>query len=170
MWADPDMPEYIGDDLTLPSVVAPRTGEASEYELTLTIIFHPVTARIGEVACVEPSREAEPRMLGRYAPAFGRRGGKNSMGALNDPYISRKALQLSYEGDAVVLSRNQSSSRCRVENTELSGELRLSGAQLSVGVPLLLAARVVLLLRRTLKTKCLEKPFTFGEAMIGGSA
>ena len=134
------MPKFKSDDLTLPSVKPPSIGETSEQELTLTIIFHPETRRIGETTCFGQLEGQESRTLGRQSPGFGVPGQDNSNIALDDPYISRKALFVCYLDGAVVLRRGKTSSRCRVGGRELSSELRLSSTQLSVGVPIFLQA------------------------------
>ncbi|MDH4041721.1 MAG: sigma 54-interacting transcriptional regulator [Gammaproteobacteria bacterium] len=135
-------------DLTLPAVVANLPGRDSEQRLLLTVIFHPDTRRIGEVAAVAAPTGTRPRVLGRCSPAFGR-GDIGPAVPLDEGHVSRQALLLAAEGDRLVLRRPEGSSRCRVGGRELDQAIELSPDQLLAGVPLLLGHSVVLLLRRT---------------------
>ena len=135
-------------DLTLPAVVANLPGRDSEQRLLLTVIFHPDTRRIGEVATVAAPTGTRPRVLGRCSPVFGR-GDIGPAVPLDEGHVSRQALLLAAEGDRLVLRRPEGSSRCRVGGRELDQAIELSPDQLLAGVPLLLGHSVVLLLRRT---------------------
>ncbi len=133
-------------DLTLPSIAAAMAGTYGEQQLLLTIIFHPDTARIGHTALVSrPTRNA-PWILGRRGPAFSGRDAHNPRG-LEDPYLSRSALQFTVRGKGLSISRLPGSSRCRVGPSELYDTVELEAQQLLAGVSLLLSHRIVLLLR-----------------------
>ena len=164
------MPNFSSNDLTLPAVVAPSIAGTSEKELTLTIIFHPVTRRIGETAYFGQLEGEGSRTLGRLSPDFSGGRHDSSCFALNDPYISRKALLMHYRDGAVVISRGKTSSRCCVGGAELSGELQLSSEQLGVGVPILLSGRVVLLLRRAMPILSSPKQAATAQTLRGSSA
>ncbi len=158
----------MSDDTTLTAIAIPSARETRKCELMLTIVFHPEAERIGETACFEPANGTESGVLGRHSPSFGRRGDPGA--ALNDPYVSRNALTGCFIGDSFVLRRSKSASRCRVGRAELSEECRLTPAQLNEGVAILLAGRVVLLLRRTMPYEPLLEEFHAGRAMVGSSA
>lgn len=136
-------------DLTLPSVVADLGGKYRQSRLMLTICFHPDTVRIGERACLTVGRGEQHWQLDRNSPDFlpaavdGQRSGQ----ALNDQGISRTALQLNYRDSSLLLGRDSSACRCQVNGQELDGELALGAEQLKAGVVILLAHRVLLLLR-----------------------
>jgi two-component system nitrogen regulation response regulator GlnG len=133
-------------DLTLPSLVVALPGRDSGQRLLLTIIFHPDTSRIGETAPVPGPAGAQPWVLGRCSPAFGR--GDTGPGApLDERDVSRQALVVAAEGGRLRLRRPEGSSRCRVGGRELDGTEELAPEQLQKGVPLLLGHSVVLLLR-----------------------
>ena len=112
--------------------------------LHCTILFHPDVERIGEQAVLDSADSSW--MLGRHAPLFAAPGAV-AEAALEDPYLSRRALRLSVEAGGLRLCRPQQASRCRVGASEVD-ELFITDAELQQGVPLLLAHAVVLLLRR----------------------
>ena len=164
------MPENTVADQTLPSVIASPELESQKRALTLTIVFHPDTRRIGEIAQFEKCSGKSSSLLGRALPAFKHPDNSSAARPLSDPYISKQALQVRYSKGSVLLRRDSSSSRAQVGGVELSGETRLSRAQLEVGVPILLGGRVVLLLRRTLRFKPSSQRGLCFSAMMGSSA
>ena len=137
----------VDPDLTLPSLVGALSGRASEPRLLLTIIFHPDTRRIGEMAPLALPGGAQPWVLGRYSPAFGRGDAAAPVAPLGEDHVSRRALELAVDADKLVLRRPEGSSRCRVGGRELEGAVALAPGQLQAGVALLLGHSVVLLLR-----------------------
>jgi two-component system nitrogen regulation response regulator GlnG len=133
-------------DLTLPSVIASLASRYGAVEPVLTIIFHPDTARIGQRAVVKRTPTNSPWILGRRSPLFGGADAPVPL-ALDDPHISRRALQFTVHSNRVTIERIESSSRCRVGRSELSDTVELNLEQLRTGVPLLLGHSIVLLLR-----------------------
>src|SRR5210317_332262 len=130
-------------DLTLPSVVAALPGNDDGQALVLTLIFHPCSARIGERAVID-RRKTSDWTLGRQGPLFSRGEGTAEI-PLEDLHVSRRALEFSWSGDALSVSRPDDSSRCRVSGRELQHDVTLDREQLLSGVPLMLSHTVVLL-------------------------
>ena len=85
-------------------------------------------------------------MIGRNGPEFGPVG-RAGHAPIEDRHVSRRALLLSWQGQALCLERPQESSRAQVAGRELQGIVKLSRAQLEYGVALTLAHTVILLLR-----------------------
>lgn len=133
-------------DLTLPSVIASLAGKYGAQELVLTIIFHHDTSRIGHHAVVPKQTGKAPWVLGRRSPAF---GGQNDQSPvpLDDPYISRRALQFIVRDKRLTIVRFDASSRCRVGQVELYDSVDIEWEQLREGVPLMMGHSIVLLLR-----------------------
>jgi two-component system nitrogen regulation response regulator GlnG len=156
-------------DLTLPSVMVALSGRDSESRLLLTIIFHPDTRRIGETAPVAGLAGAQPWVLGRSSPAFGR-GEAGPVAPLDDGHVSRQALVVTADGDRLVLQRPDGSSRCRVAGRELDGRIELAREQLQAGVALLLGHSVVLLLRVAPRGEPADRDVADGTGLCGSSA
>jgi DNA-binding NtrC family response regulator len=131
---------------TLPSVRAALQNRYGEQDVVLTVIFHPDTARIGHRAVVPRQTGKSPWILGRFSPLFHSPGG-HAASALDDPFISRRALQFTLRDKQLLITRFATASRCRVGSTELFTEVEVEWEQLRVGVPLFLSHCVVLLLR-----------------------
>ncbi len=164
------MPQQVDPDQTLPSVVASPARAGQQKELTLTIVFHPDTSRIGESAQFEKFPGESSRILGRQTPDFKRRGEKAPAQPLDELYVSKEALRIHYIHGAVIVEKDSSSSRAQVDGRELSGKMRLSSAQLGVGVPIVMGGRVVLLLRRTAPFNSFGGYSQSCDAMLGSSA
>ena len=133
-------------DLTLPSIAAALAGQYVGQQLLLTIIFHPDTSRVGHTALVSRPTGTAPWILGRRGPVFSGRD-EHSPRPLEDPHVSRSALQFTLRGKRLTISRLAGSSRCRVGPCELYDSVDLEWEQLRAGVPLLLGHSIVLLLR-----------------------
>ncbi|MEH6580446.1 MAG: sigma 54-interacting transcriptional regulator [Halioglobus sp.] len=114
----------------------------------LTIIFHPEPERIGEVTSLLVDEGESAIELGRNGPGFCHPSEGVGSRSLDDPHISRQALMFSRDKKSLVLTRDPDASRCQVNGKELNGELHLAEEQLSSGVTLFLAHRVVLLFRK----------------------
>jgi transcriptional regulator with GAF, ATPase, and Fis domain len=144
------MPTPADSDLTLPSIATALPGRRSE-QLLLTIIFHPDTSRIGHTAAVTKPTGNAPWILGRRGPAFRgtARKGRDECNPrpLDDPHISRSALQFTLQDKRLTICRLPASSRCQVGGRELYDSVELETEQLRAGVPLLLGHCIVLLLR-----------------------
>ncbi len=133
-------------DLTLPSVVSSLPGKRRDEQLSFTIIFHPETSRIGQTAVASRQSGSAPWILGRRSPVFS--GGTARVAEpLEDPHISRQALEFLPRGKRLVVRRFAASSRCRIAGCELDGSVELEPEELCKGVPLMLGHTVVLLLR-----------------------
>ena len=146
MGAKASMHDNIDADLTLPSVVSSLPGKHRDQELSFTIIFHPETSRIGQTAVVPRQTGSAPWILGRRSPAFS--GGTAQVAEpLEDPHISRQALEFLPRGKQLVVRRFAASSRCRIAGCELDDSVELEPEELRKGVPLMLGHTVVLLLR-----------------------
>lgn len=162
------MTETPDKDHTLPTVVADLEGRQPNSYLQLTIIFHPDTRRIGETAVLPPGRDGDVVAFGRYGPLFDSLSGGQAA-ALGDPHVSRLALSLTHDGGSLLLQREVAVCRCQVMGRELDRRLILQPEQLQAGVPVMLAHRVVLLLRRVPKLEqCLEKPVIASD-LVGDS-
>ncbi len=133
-------------EVTLPSIIASMANKYGGQELVLTIIFHPDRSRIGQRAVVPQQTGNAPWVLGRRSPDFDRPDGDNPF-PLDDPYISRRALQFTLQGRRLVIRRFEASSRCRIGSAELYDSVELEWEQLRAGLPLLLGHSIVLLLR-----------------------
>lgn len=164
------MPDRQNTDPTLPAVVASLRRDSQEQALLLTIVFHPDPNRIGETARFDKLAGENSRILGRQSPSFEAVGSDQPARALDDPYLSREAVQARYSKGSITLSRSVSASRCQIEGCELSGEVLLSRERLSEGVPILLSGRIVLLLRRVPRYPAKPIVALPGQALQGNSA
>jgi len=160
----------VDPDLTLPSLVGALSGRDSEPQVLLTIIFHPDTRRIGEMAPLVVPAGSQPWVLGRYSPAFGRGDGAGTVAPLSEDHVSRRALEVAVDADRLVLRRPEGSSRCRVGGRELEGAVALAPGQLQAGVALLLAHSVVLLLRLAPRNEPAVAAIANSEGLCGSSA
>jgi len=133
-------------DLTLPSILAALPVREGELQPVLTLVFHPDVDRIGETARLAAVSGRSSWILGRRSPAFARVG-RAPAGALDEPHVSRQALEVTPAGAGLKLRRLPATSRCRVAGSELRDSIELSREQLHNGVPILLAHSVVMLLR-----------------------
>ena len=163
------MTDHPDADITLPSVVAALPASYRERALTLTIVFHPDTSRIGESAVLAAgsgeTRSGETHcILGRRSPAFAGR-------PLEEQHVSRRALELSRCGEGLRLRRLPGASRARVAGRELlEDDLLLSREQLLAGVPLLLSHSVVLSLRLAEVPAAAPRTCPPGDLLLGSSA
>jgi DNA-binding NtrC family response regulator len=158
------MPDFDDSDSTLPSLQAALPGLQTRPELVLSIIFHPQTDRAGEFAVLDRRRRS--RVLGRGSVEF-RRGPTQDGAPLQERHVSRRALEIEFKGDGLVLRRPAGSCRCRVGGTELDHERHLNQQALVRGVPLLLAHSVVLWLAYTQEPMQEDGVPDFG--LVGGS-
>lgn len=147
-------PVALDTEFTLPEVVSAGRGRYSRQALTLTIVFHPDTARIGEVARVPAHDPDLPWVLGRRSPVFAHSLSVHASGVegesglpLQDPHVSRRAITFEYTQGKLLLTRFASSSRVRLGGQDLREPVTLAGEALALGVPLLLGHAVVLMLR-----------------------
>ncbi len=133
-------------ELTLPSLIASLAGRYGTPELVLTIVFHPDTSRIGQRAIVPRGKGKMPWVLGRRCPAFAALS-EEEPAPLDDPHISRRALQFEAGNRHLLITRFEGASRCRVGRSEVHDSISIGWDRLRQGVPLLLGHSIVLLLR-----------------------
>jgi len=128
-------------------VVASLGADYSTTVLSLTILFHPHTGRIGE--SWEHPLSAQTLMLeiGRHQPEFGLHPETSAPSALDDPHISRQALRLEVSAKAVQLHKYPGACRCKVQGRELKETIDLEASLMSRGVTLQLGHGVVLWMR-----------------------
>ena len=127
---------------TLTSLLSSLTG-STERMLTLTVLWHPDPARVGEQAFASPG--SRQLALNRYAPLFGRPGG-TPLG-LGDRRIARDPVMLLRDGaDQVTIVTPQSRMSIGVDGEPLAGGATLPVAAVERGVVLALGGCVVLCL------------------------
>jgi two-component system nitrogen regulation response regulator GlnG len=134
-------------EATLPSVALPAARDYRSERLVLTIIFHPDTTRIGEVADLGTAGSPRQQVLGRLQPCFRSTRSRDQERPLEDGHVSRSALGLAWRGQQLLVERGATETRCQVDGTELVASISLQVAQLHRGVAILLGHSVVLLLR-----------------------
>ncbi len=112
----------------------------------LTIIWHPDAKRVGERFILYPLNGGGEVELSRNEPDFGRPGALIGE-PLSDPFISRKPIVLtSTPRGGIRISAPQEGTRLVVGATPVDDSIELDAETLARGVPLTLAARVVVLL------------------------
>ena len=127
--------------------------------VALTIAYHPNPARVGERARLGSQGT---HGVSRVAPPFsGCPGGARL--PLADPYLSRKPIVLTWDGDGISLSTAGTSNRLTVDG-ETVEEARLDAARIARGVVLELSDRVVLVLHA-----CEEEGEKAGFGLLGDS-
>ncbi|MFV0276153.1 MAG: sigma 54-interacting transcriptional regulator [Parahaliea sp.] len=160
------MTEQLHREVTLPSVIASLAAGYGEQVLSVTVLFHPDTSRIGEYW--EHSINTRAVLdLGRLQPAFG--NGAQPARPLNEAHVSRRALQLEIDNGELLLVRQRGACRCRLQGCDLREPRRLDAKSLVQGMVLQLGHAVVLWLHAGLERG--SAPLG-GEDMnlIGGSA
>lgn len=161
--------DNLDTEITLPSVVSALQGRYQKQQLILTILFHPDTARIGERAIVPVQQGHTPWVLGRRSPAFGHLGSA-SEAPLDDPHISRRALQFTYRNQQLTIDRFKDASRCRLARAELTESIDLDSQQLRSGQPLMLGHSIVLMLRLCTVSGDKVLPYEGMEQLRGSSS
>jgi two-component system nitrogen regulation response regulator GlnG len=161
------MDSNLENDQTLPSVVAALRGQDSEPGLVLTIAYHADLSRVGDSLVLSGGQRW---LLGRQLLAFGRGSGSDVGEPLNDPHVSRRALELCYDGSALNVTRLPESSRCRVAGLELEGSRRLERDELARGVVVMLGHSVVLVISLRQMSQSDSATQLPAMEMLGGSA
>lgn len=156
-------------DVTLPSIIASMASKYTGQELVLTIIFHPDTSRIGHSAVVPQQTGNAPWVLGRRSPAFQCSDEQTPL-PLDDPHVSRRALQFTLQGKRLVIRRFEKSSRCRIKSADLYDSVEVDWEQLREGLPLLLGHSIVLLLRVARMGAACASTIACGRLLHGSSA
>ena len=116
--------------------------------VVLTVLFHPDIGRVGELAWLPPYAFGTPVAVSRQTPDFAPphvRSGR----PLDTPVVSRRPFTLAVTTDGdVIISCVGSGTEVQLagEPTPIGTTRTISGAELAVGVQLILGRRVVLLL------------------------
>lgn len=134
-------------EITLPSVVAALRGSYHAEQLSLTIVFHPDSARIGQRAWLDCKPGPSPCVLGRRCPDFSHPGRGGDGEPLDDPHVSRRALVLSLDDEQLLIERDSGTSRAQLGDKQVHAATAIGRDTLRIGVPLLLGHSIVLLLR-----------------------
>ncbi len=148
-------PESEAIGMKKPSLSAAETRSTASHQrisaieplvTTLTVVTHPDSRRVGEVATLSGLMANEEVLLSRMVPDFGPQGSPAN-GPLADDHLSREPLILVRGATGeVVLRRAGSRTRVDVDGERFADERSLSAAELDRGVVLVLGRRVVLLL------------------------
>ncbi|WP_224242470.1 sigma 54-interacting transcriptional regulator [Hyalangium gracile] len=113
----------------------------------LTIVSHPRAHRVGERLLLEALATGQEVALSRNAPRFTRPG--SALGQpLDDPFLSRRPLRFTPGPGGVVRLVVEEGGTPVVAGQPLRGTWEFGPEALEAGVPLELAARVVVLLHR----------------------
>ncbi|NJL28142.1 MAG: sigma-54-dependent Fis family transcriptional regulator, partial [Thermoanaerobaculia bacterium] len=125
-----------------------ETGERRALDLrvpALTILMHPVTARVGERVLLPSLVSGRPVALSRLTPLFAQPGNAEAR-ALDDVHLSRQPITLApgeRAGSIRIVAEPQSA---RIEAFGVDLQAELAAADLERGVALLLGGHVALLL------------------------
>ncbi|QSQ26000.1 sigma-54-dependent Fis family transcriptional regulator [Pyxidicoccus parkwayensis] len=124
-----------------------RESPAQRVIPALTVISHPHPQRIGEQLLLESlATSGRPAALSRNAPEFTRPGGLVTQ-PLGDPFISRTPIHFEPASKGHLrLVVPENGTRVWVADVPVQGAREFSPEELTAGVPLVLADRVVLLL------------------------
>ncbi len=151
------------------TAATPKTRAPHQEQRTvpaLTVISHPTPQRAGERLLLDTLATGGTVAVSRIGPDFLRPGGSLGM-PLADTFISRKPLLLeSIAHGGVRLRVEEGGTLVRVGDTPLTGAQEFSHEELTQGVPVVLADRVVLLLHLTLAS---DAPSSEQLGMVGYS-
>jgi two-component system, NtrC family, nitrogen regulation response regulator GlnG len=117
---------------------------------TLTIVWHPDVARVGQSALVAADID-----LSRNRPSFGHRAHGSSGSPLGDPYISARepSFGIRLLPDRVELAPHGAHANVRINGARLTEPVLLSHQDLDSGVVITIARRVVLCLHLARSTR-----------------
>jgi two-component system nitrogen regulation response regulator GlnG len=143
-----------------------RRVEPPDVVLALTIASHPTGHRVGERFLLEAVATGREVSLSRNDPDFTRPG--RALGApLGDPFVSRKPIRFAPGADGGVRLFVDPGGTPVIAGAEIEGSAALTLEEISQGVPLELAERVVLVLHRVdRKIEDAAEPL----GMVGASA
>jgi two-component system, NtrC family, nitrogen regulation response regulator GlnG len=130
------------------STVVSGTGERRALDLrvpALTILAHPVTARVGERVLLPALISGRPVPLSRLTPLFALPGSAETR-ALEDHHLSRQPISLAPGEQAGSIHIVATPEGSRIEAFGVDTHDELGPADLERGVPLLLGGHVALLL------------------------
>ena len=114
----------------------------------LTVLYHPDPERIGERAVLAGLVPGAVVHLTRHVPEFARPGSTSGGRALAEPYVSRTPIEISLEGEHLVLDPASSRTRLAVAGQSVEAPWQTSKEVLDQGLVLTLGGRIVLLLHR----------------------
>jgi len=153
-------------DLTTRTAVIPEYPGVTETILRVTVIYHPDPDRIGDY--YELAANQSKLAIGRSSPAFVSISGDHADRPLNDAHISRSPVQFQLGNSTLTADRQPGGSRVQIGTREVKTEpLQLEVGQLVEGVSVMLAHRVVLLLRYSAPRSQLTRsasPFLLGSS------
>src|SRR5882724_10843663 len=136
-------PPGIADVST--AVVSVRGVEAPGLVAALTILSHPAAHRVGERYVLDAMAAGREVALSRNAPDFTKPG--RVLGAsLGDPFVSRNPIRLAPGPGGRVRLFIDAGATPVVAGVPVEGSAEFAIEDLSLGIPLELAERVVLLL------------------------
>ena len=138
------MPDWSGNELTLPEVAAPLRGEPAT-GLAATLLYHPDPARLGEMARFPAIGTPWVEPLSRLEPLFAPPGGCSPT-PLSDPYLSRSPLEIMARDSGLRLRAPDGRGSWHCDGRPLRGEVPISWERVRKGLVLSVAHRVVLLL------------------------
>ncbi len=139
--------------LQLPGQAVTATPEGSgqirlpiELAPALTIVWHPDARRVGERFILYPLRSGGVVSLSRNEPDFCRPGALLGE-ALADPFLSRKPIVFAARpGGGLVITAPSDGTRVLCGGVSVDDRIEVDSEALARGVPITLAARIVLLL------------------------
>ena len=132
-------------DVTLPEIVRHREEESAE-QLRLTILYHPELSRIGQIFDFSLDDSDSLLKLGRLDPPF--KDLRTNLGSvLDDPYLSRTPFHFSRSDEGICIDIGDGGSSLSVDGRLATNSICFSPQQLEHGTVLVLARRIVLLLK-----------------------
>jgi two-component system nitrogen regulation response regulator GlnG len=136
-------------DTTLATFSEGTTGAAvagDDRAPSLTILWHPDTRRVGEVARLPLIDSERPYLMSREQLVFHAPGSSHGR-PLASRWMSRRALRFESDGAAgVVVTPDGDALQCFADGVEIGAEARFGPQRLERGVVLLAGTRIALLL------------------------
>ncbi len=134
---------HLGD-ITLPEVSQPPALAAGG-RLALTLLYHPDARRIGDRAILPVGGSTG---LSRIQPEFESPRGAHLPMPLDDPYISREPIHFSAADSGLAVEASAAGTSLRINGELRSDRVVFDEQELSSGVVLCLAQRIVLFMHR----------------------
>jgi two-component system, NtrC family, nitrogen regulation response regulator GlnG len=133
-------------DISTAATPRRQRTESTHSVAVLTIVSHPTPQRAGERLVLEALEAGQPVAVSRVGPDFTAPGAALGL-PLSDTFVSRKPVVFEPAGQGRVRLRVEpGGTQVWVEGAPLVGTREFSPEALALGVPLVLAERVVLLL------------------------
>ncbi|WP_279246391.1 sigma 54-interacting transcriptional regulator [Candidatus Litorirhabdus singularis] len=136
-----------GPETTIPEVALRHALAVSAPRLVLTILYHPNLKRVGQRGELGKFKLGQVAELSRHSPLFTDPHVSANEAPLADRHISRQPIVFTRDRAGVAVSLPARGSSLHVDGQAVIGSHHLSRADLSRGVVLLLARRLVLLLK-----------------------